>query len=167
MNDIQLGNIGDDDEATDGNDLIAGLHRLHERVAENQVQGARHRARGNLVRVLLELDSLPVRERGSTHFKGESRAIVAFFVCAASGLGELELLLDRADTLATHIAHKTAGHQLGLDVCCTSDSARNAHQTTNVLTAHLAKRVHLPHVHETHVHIGQEINIIVLHITVE
>lgn len=80
---------------TRDDDLVPRLGAFHHVVAADDVYAARHGARGNLVRVLLHAQALPVHEDALLHEDLEVSGGLALRVLADLRLSVLELLLHR------------------------------------------------------------------------
>mmetsp|Transcript_11421 Transcript_11421/g.28919 ORF Transcript_11421/g.28919 Transcript_11421/m.28919 type:complete len:525 (-) Transcript_11421:282-1856(-) len=103
--------LGNDDEGAGEDAAVAGLCELDDVVADDDVHGARHGARGNFVGVFLDADLLPVDKDGLLRDEDPVGAVEAGG--ARLGLGVLELLLDVGVLGVAIPAGKKRGDQLG------------------------------------------------------
>ena len=112
----ELRHVRHDDERAGEHGLVARLGPLDHLGPQDDVERARHRARRDLVGVLLDPDLLPVGELGLLDAEPPRRPVGAGQVGAHVGLRVLELLLDVAHDRVALLADERAVDELGSDL---------------------------------------------------
>ena len=115
--------IWNNNECPSEDALVSGLRPFYQFAAQYNVQASRHGASGNLIRVFLDTDLLPVCELAIVDGQFPLRSVTTQWIRAQVRFGILELLLNVGYISPTFLAEKGPEDQFWSDFGGTSDGA--------------------------------------------
>lgn len=121
----KLGHIRNDNECSGEDALVSGLRSFDQFAAQYYIQTPRHGASGDLIRLLLDADLLPVCELAIVEGQFPLRSVTTQWVRAQVWFSILELLLNFGYDTTAFLAVKGPEDQFWSDFGGTSDGARD------------------------------------------
>ncbi len=133
----KLRHIWDNNECPSEDALVSGLRPFDQFTAQYNVQASRHGPSGNLIRIFLDTDLLPVCELAIVDGQFPLRSVTTKWIRTQVWFGILELLLNFRYVAPAFLAEKGPEDQFWSDFRGASDGARDGEESSNALRAKL------------------------------
>jgi len=133
----KLRHIRDNNECPSEDALVSGFRPFDQFAAQYNIQAARHGASGDLIRVFLDADLLPVCELAIVEGQFPLRAVTTQWIRAQVRFCILELLLNFGYVTPAFLAEKGSEDQFWSDFGRASDGARDGEESPDALCSKL------------------------------